>query len=152
MGALDRNTGTYKFKGPSAAASGLCCPCNRWTLSNTQVSDLAPLAGLSALRSLNLTHSRHVSDLAPLARLSGLHELRLNETQGSGLAPLAGLSALRDRAGPRQVPPGERPRVARRPLGSQGLNLDETAGARDLAPLAGLSALRSLTLRSTRVS
>jgi len=45
----------------------LCC-----FLGSTQVSDLAPIAGLSALQKLNLAYSRQVSDLAPLASLSAL--------------------------------------------------------------------------------
>src|SRR5438309_422804 len=57
------------------------------------MSDLAALAGLSALRSLDVSFTE-VSELAPLARLSALQSLRVSGTQVSDLAPLAGLSAL----------------------------------------------------------
>ena len=43
---------------------------------------------------LNLRGTQ-VSDLAPLARLSALQSLDIDGTQVSDLAPLAGLSALR---------------------------------------------------------
>jgi hypothetical protein len=61
--------------------------------SNTQVSDLTPLAGLSALQELNISGTR-VSDLAPLADLSALRTLDVSETEASDLTPLANLSAL----------------------------------------------------------
>jgi internalin A len=43
-------------------------------VQNTEVSDLAPLAGLSALQELNLSDTR-VLDLTPLAGLSAIHKL-----------------------------------------------------------------------------
>ena len=46
-------------------------------LSFTRVSDLAPLAGLNALQSLNLDGNPKVSDLAPLAGLTALQTLYL---------------------------------------------------------------------------
>src|SRR5271157_3096181 len=62
-------------------------------ISGTQVIDLAPLAGLSALRSLSAKGTR-VSDLAPLAGLSALRSLRVWNTRITDLAPLASLFAL----------------------------------------------------------
>ena len=52
-----------------------------------------PLAGLSALQSLNCSGTQ-VSDLMPLAGLSALQSLTCWRTQVSDLMPLAGLSAL----------------------------------------------------------
>ncbi|MEM7270715.1 MAG: leucine-rich repeat domain-containing protein, partial [Pseudomonadota bacterium] len=95
-------------------------------LSNTQVADIAPLAGLSALQELYLNRTQ-VADIAPLAGLSALQELDLTSTQVADIAPLAGLSAL------------------------QTLRLDNTQNA-DIGPLAGLSALQTLALRSTQVA
>jgi Leucine-rich repeat (LRR) protein len=95
-------------------------------LSGTQVSDLAPLAGLSALQWLSLNGTQ-VSDLAPLAGLSALQWLFLDVTQVSDLAPLSGLSAL------------------------QRLYLNSTQVS-DLAPLSGLNALQTLSLSGTQVS
>jgi internalin A len=60
----------------------------------TQVSDVAPLAGLTALQHLDLSGTQ-VSDVAPLAGLTALQHLDLNSTQVSDFAPLAGLTALR---------------------------------------------------------
>ena len=55
------------------------------------MSDLGPLAGLSALQSLDCSWTE-VSDLGPLAGLS-LQSLDCSSTQVSDLGPLAGLSA-----------------------------------------------------------
>jgi internalin A len=61
--------------------------------SNERLTDLAPLAGLSALQKLNVSNTQ-VTDLAPLAGLSALQKLFVQGTQVADLAPLAGLSAL----------------------------------------------------------
>ena len=60
---------------------------------STQVCDLAPLAGLSALRTLSAKNTQ-VTDLTPLARLSALQWLNVSNTQVIDLSPLAGLTAL----------------------------------------------------------
>ena len=52
-------------------------------LSGTDISDLAPLAGLKGLHSLYLSGTE-VSDLAPLAGLKGLRTLYLSRTEVSG--------------------------------------------------------------------
>jgi hypothetical protein len=90
------------------------------------LSDLSPLAGLTALQGLDLTQTS-VSDLSPLAGLTALQELWLNQTSVSDLSPLAGLTAL------------------------QGLTLNQTSVS-DLSPLAGLTALQGLWLTQTSVS
>ena len=95
-------------------------------LDDAKVSDLTPLAGLSALQTLHVS-SMAVSDLTPLAGLSALQTLHVSSTAVSDLTPLAGLSAL------------------------QTLDLRGTAVS-DLTPLAGLSALQTLYVSSTAVS
>jgi hypothetical protein len=95
-------------------------------LDNTQVSDLTPLAKLTALQSLRL-NSTQVSDLTPLAKLTALEILCLHNTQGSDLTPLAKLTAL------------------------ETLWLDDTQVS-DLTLLAKLTALQSLTLSNTQFS
>jgi Leucine-rich repeat (LRR) protein len=62
-------------------------------LDGTQVSDVAPLAGLTALQTLDLRDTQ-VSDVAPLAGLTALKSLYLNRTPVSDVAPLASLTAL----------------------------------------------------------
>ena len=93
---------------------------------NGRLTDLAPLVGLSALQSLDISRTR-VSDLAPLAGLSALRRLNVSNTQVSELAPLSGLSAL------------------------QRLYVSNTQVS-DLAPVVGLSGLMSLDVRGTQVS
>ncbi|MEN9868351.1 MAG: hypothetical protein RL748_3941, partial [Pseudomonadota bacterium] len=61
--------------------------------AHTQVSDLSPLATLTALQWLSCADS-HVSDLAPLSTLTSLQSLSFTQTQVSDLAPLATLSTL----------------------------------------------------------
>ena len=108
--------------GPLAGLSAL----QSLDCSGTQVSDLGPLAGLSALQSLDCSGTQ-VSDLGPLAGLSALQSLDCYGTQVSDLGPLAGLSAL------------------------QSLDCSGTQVS-DLGPLAGLSALQSLYCNGTQVS
>ena len=116
--------------------------------SGTEVADLAPLAGLTALQSLDLGDTQ-VTDLAPLAGLTALQMLRLGDTQVADLAPLAGLTAL-------QTLSLDGTQVADlAPLAGLGalqtLHLNNTLAA-DLAPLAGLTALQALSLGGTRVA
>jgi Leucine-rich repeat (LRR) protein len=87
-------------------------------LGGTQVSDLAPLASLTALQHLDLGGTQ-VRDLTPLARLTALETLDLIGTQVSNLTPLAGLIAL------------------------QTLSLDDTQVS-DLAPLARVTRLQDV--------
>jgi hypothetical protein len=95
-------------------------------LDPTAVSDLAPLAGLTALQHLRLTPTAG-SDLAPLARLTELTTLSLTTDWGADLAPLGTLTGLRN------------------------LQLF-SAEVIDLAPLARLTGLTTLLLRRTRVT
>src|SRR5664280_2448760 len=118
-------------------------------VSNTQVSDLAPLAGLSALQSLLLYGDSPVIDLTPLAGLSNLHTLYIGGSQVADLAPLAGLSALRELNVAATKVTDLTPLAGLSAL--QTLNLYGTQVA-DLALLAGLSALQTLNVSNTQVS
>ena len=95
-------------------------------LSSTSITILAPLAGLQALQSLDLSDT-DITDLAPLAGLRELRYLNLSNVGVTDLAPLTGLQAL------------------------QMLNLSST-GVTDLSPLAKLPELQSLDLSKTRVT
>lgn len=91
-----------------------------------ELSDLTPVAGLSALRHLDLSGTQ-VIDLTPIANLSALQHLDLDSTKIRDLKPIAGLGAL------------------------QHLDLYRTE-VTDLTPISGLSALRRLHLYGTLVS
>ncbi len=95
-------------------------------LNDTQVSDVTPLAGLTALQTLWLTGTQ-VSDVTPLAGLTALQTLGLDHTRVSDVTPLAGLTALQT-------------------LGLTGTQVS------DVTPLAALTALRTLWLNRTQVS
>lgn len=98
----------------------------RLDLELGHVSNVTPLATLTTLESLDLAHTR-VSDISPLLKLTKLVSLSLYETRVSDLAPLTGLTAL------------------------QWLNLWGTQVS-NLSPLSGLAALQSLDLWGTQVS
>ncbi|MGZ3218366.1 leucine-rich repeat domain-containing protein (plasmid) [Paracoccus sp. T5] len=118
------------------------------TLDDTQVADLAPLAGLKGLQSLILLNTR-VTNLAPLAGLTSLQILNLSGTQITDLAPLWGLKGLQI------LNLGRTPITDFAPLASltglQILTLDSTP-ITDLAPLAGLEGLQNLNLNDTRIT
>jgi Leucine-rich repeat (LRR) protein len=112
-----------------------------------QVADLGPLAGLSFLQFLDVSGTR-VSDLAPLAGLSALQTLDVSGTRVSDLAPLAGLSALQTLYVSSRLVTDLAPLAGLSVL--QTLNVSGTQ-ITDLAPLAGLSALQSLYVSHTQV-
>jgi Leucine-rich repeat (LRR) protein len=118
------------------------------SLDRTSVSDLAPLAGLTALQELSLDRTS-VSDLVPLAGLMALQELSLSDTSVSDLAPLAGLTALQQLWLSGTSVSDLAPLAGLTAL--QKLSLSDTSVS-DLAPLAGLTALQKLWLRGTSVS
>lgn len=93
-------------------------------LSNTQVSDIAPLATLTQLTRLLLDNTQ-VSDIASLATLTQLTALSLGNTQVSDIAPLAALTRL------------------------TVLSLNNTQVS-DIAPLAALTQLTTLRLNNTQ--
>ena len=95
-------------------------------LGGTQVSNVGPLARLTALRSLNLMYTP-VSDISPLASLVTLDTLLLIDTQVSNINPLAELTSL------------------------ERLSLAFTQVS-DIGPLASLTALEWLDLLDTQVS
>jgi len=117
-------------------------------LDGVAAADLTPLAGLAGLQTLWLNRTA-VADLTPLASLTGLRTLCLNTTKVADLTPLAGLAGL-------QRLYLQNTRVADlTPLAGlaslQNLWLNNTTVA-DLTPLAGLTGLRSLWLNNTKVA
>ena len=63
-------------------------------LDGTQVSNVAPLAGLTSLKELHLCDTQ-VKDVTLLAGLTSLELLKLSGTQVSDVIPLTGLSNLK---------------------------------------------------------
>jgi len=88
------------------------------SLSDTPVSDLTPLSGLTSLQSLTCSDTS-VSDLTPLSGLTSLQSLYCSSTSVSDLAPLSGLTSL------------------------QSLDCSHTS-VNDLTPLTGLTSLTKL--------
>ncbi|MDR0283711.1 MAG: leucine-rich repeat domain-containing protein [Propionibacteriaceae bacterium] len=63
------------------------------SLAGNQISDLTPLADMTALTMLSLDGNQ-ISDLTPLAGLTNLYQLSLSSNQISDIAPLANLPRL----------------------------------------------------------
>ena len=128
---------------PLARLSGL----QTLSLSHTPVTDLAPLAHLSGLQTLSLSHTP-VTDLTPLARLPRLQTLSLSHAEVTDLAPLARLSGLQT------LDVSRTPVSDLTPLehlsGLQTLDVSRTPVS-DLTPLARLSGLQTLDLSRTEV-
>ena len=118
------------------------------SLMYTQVSDLGPVAHLSALETLDLSDTA-VSDLGPVAHLSALETLDLSDTAVSDLGPVAHLSALEtlDLSGTAVSDLGPVARLT----ALKRLDLSRTAVS-DLGPVARLTALERLVLWNTQVS
>jgi hypothetical protein len=117
-------------------------------LDGVAAGDLTPLAGLTGLQTLSLDNTA-VADLTPLAGLDGLQTLSLANTAVADLTPLVGLASLRtlflDDTAVADLTP------LAGPAGLQVLFLDNTAVA-DLTPLAGLDGLQTLSLVNTAVT
>ena len=94
-------------------------------LGNRKLGSLAPLAGLSKLRSVTKVKVR-VHDISALSDLTSLETLNLDSTRVHSLKALFGLTALRS------------------------VSLDHTSVS-DLTPVAGLFSLESLSLSNTDV-
>ena len=65
------------------------------SLTNKNISDLTPLAGLTNLTELIL-YRNNIGDLTPLAESTNLTELHLSYNKISDISPLAGLTNLTD--------------------------------------------------------
>jgi Leucine-rich repeat (LRR) protein len=115
---------------------------------STMLNDLTPLAGMTALQSLNLLGTS-VSDLTPLAGMTALQSLVLQGTSVSDLTPLAGMTALQSLVLQGTSVSDLTPLAGMTAL--QSLDLRDTSVS-DLTPLAGLTALQRLNLRGTSVS
>lgn len=114
----------------------------------TQVRDLGPLAGLTGLQSINLQFAP-LRDLSPLAALISLRSLNLGGTDARDLTPLAALSNLQD-LGLAVTKVDDLTPVARLHA-LVSLDVSGTPVA-DVTPITGLSALRSLNLNGTQVT
>ena len=121
-------------------------------LHNTQVANLEPLKGLTALQQLNLADTP-VANLDPLKELTALQQLDLSkflsDLANLDLEPLKGLTALQ------QLNLGSAPVANLEPLKGltalQRLDLANTK-VTDLEPLKGLTALQQLNLAVTKVA
>lgn len=118
------------------------------SLSNTQISDLAPLQTLGNLRTLWLNKTG-AADLSPLQSMAKLRALYLDNAQVSDVAPLQALADLRTLWLSNTQVSDVAPLQALANLGT--LRLDDTQVS-DIAPLQALAKLRVLNLGRTQVS
>jgi len=133
--------------------AGLLCTLHRFlglthvSVSETDVTDLSPLNGLTSLRDLNCS-STQVSDLSPLAGLNSLQELNCSGTQVSDLSPLAGLNSLQSLNCCLTAVSDLSPLAS---LDSLQELVCSCTHVRDLSPLAGLNSLQELACGSTQI-
>ncbi|MBX9752531.1 MAG: hypothetical protein K5Q68_23285 [Roseococcus sp.] len=113
-----------------------------------ELKHLAPLAGLTSLKTLDL-EGTGVQELAPLAGLTSLDTLSLNETGVTELAPLASLTRLEWLSLMQTVVTELAPLAGLTRLGTLWLN---HTGVTELAPLASLTRLEELFLNQTGVT
>lgn len=110
------------------------------------VTDIAPLTQLQTLQSLDLSSCEKISDLAPLARLQTLQSLDLSFCTGfADLAPLAQIQVLKNLyligcIGVTDIAPLAQMQAL------QNLKLTYCTGVTDVAPLAQIQTLRNLEL------
>jgi hypothetical protein len=154
-----RNAGATSLEGMQCFAQ-----LERLDLGSNKVRDLAPLAGLSRLVELKVTHNQladlgslpalpsleklaldgnKIRDLSPLARIVKLRELSISENAVRDLSPLTGLTGLE-----KLQAPGNRI-VDLTPLGALTHLQTLSAGSNcvsDLKPVAGLPKLSQLSI------
>ncbi len=65
-------------------------------LDHNKLSDLSPLAGLTNLKNLILMYNKNIADLSPLTGLTNLKALMLSGNNISDPTPLTGLTNLKD--------------------------------------------------------
>jgi hypothetical protein len=114
------------------------------------ISDLSPLAGLTNLKHLSISHTS-VSDWSPLSKLTELKELGIGFSDISDLSPLSGLTNLEllqlffcEEVS--DISPLEGL------TNLQALYLDYCTELSDLSPLAGLTKLEDLDIQFASVS
>ena len=121
---------------------------------NEAVTDLAPLAGLTQLKELNLMGTGAV-DLSPLAGLANLEDLKLANPEISDLSPLAGLTNMKilhlDNGSLTSSKILDLSPLAGMTQLEQ-LYIPSTPNYTDFSPLSGLTQLRELTMMGTRYS
>ncbi len=101
---------------------------SRWNNLN-DLSDLSPLAGLTKLKTLDLSGSNSsITDISPLSGLTGLRRLDLWNARVTDLQPLASLTEL------------------------EFLDLTSNDRLSDLSPLSGLTNLKDLRLSDNDIA
>ena len=116
-------------------------------LSNNQIIDVAPLANLTQLKSLYLS-SNQIIDVAPLANLTQLTKLNLDRNQIIDVAPLANLTQLKSLSLISNQIIDVAPLAKLTQLKSLSLGSNQII---DVAPLAKLTQLKSLSLISNQI-
>jgi Leucine-rich repeat (LRR) protein len=116
-------------------------------LSGTRVTGLSPLIGLGGLASLDIVGT-HVADLSPLRQLEGLRRLALSGFQVSNVSPLSALLGLESLFLMQTKVVDISPLRNLNKLRILALDRSDVS---DLSPLSGLTRLETLSLTGTRV-
>ena len=116
-------------------------------LTDNEVEDLSPIAGLNLLQSLALTNNR-ISDVSPLSELKRLQYLELSGNQVENIGPLENLTAMNSLYLAENKIADISAVSGMTRLWSLYLGRNQVD---DLSPLAGLPGLQRLALDSNRI-
>ena len=142
--SLSSYSGTLSDLSPLAGLTAL----TRLHLPINQIADVSPLAGLTALTWLTLD-SNEIADVSPLAGLTALNRLTLDSNEIADVSPLAGLTALTWLDLFRNEIADVSPLAGLTALNTLYLGRNQIA---DVSPLAGMTALNTLDLRSNEMA
>ena len=109
---------------------------------NKHLSDIRPLAGLVHLESLSLAGNA-IRDISPLANLKKLQQLHLGDNRIEAISPLSALTALRELHIPRNSVTDITPLATLTALEDLHIGSNRIV---DISPLAGLRHLRKLDI------
>ena len=144
LSRLDSTNGAISDLSPLAGMTAL----KRLSLQGNAVADVAPLAGMTALTDLDLL-GNEISDVSALASLTALTTLFLQSNEIRELGPLAGLTALERLWLSQNEISDVSPLADMTALTSLLLSNNEIS---DVSPLADMTALTSLGLLNNEIS
>jgi hypothetical protein len=117
-------------------------------LNNSLISDLSPLSGLHDLEYLDI-HENAYTDISPLASLVNLRYLNIHENQFSDISALSGLSNLETLIANFALINDVSPLAGLIHLSTLNLENNEIS---DISALSSLTSLQDLNLRDNRIA
>ena len=142
--SLSSYSGTLSDLSPLAGLTAL----DVLYLGGNEIADVSPLAGLTALTALYL-HINQIADVSPLADMTALAALYLGNNAIADVSPLADMTALNVLSLRGNEVAELSPLAGMMSLTTLGLSDNQIA---DVSPLAGMTALTSLDLSGNGIA